>query len=72
MRNCYQCNKEIKNIEGKYFCSQLCWDKYGENFKKIRNRMTIKEMQAKILEFGKSAKKEIKSDILQVAEKLFT
>lgn len=67
-RNCYNCNKEINNIEGKYFCSRECWEKYGENFKKIPSRLTIKELQEKVLGLGKSAPK---SDIITLAEKLF-
>lgn len=69
MRKCYKCNKEIKNIPGKYFCSRDCWEKYGENFKKIPSRLTIKEIQEKVLLMGKSAEK--KDDIISIAEKLF-
>lgn len=58
MRNCYQCNKEINNIEGKYYCSRECWEKYGENFKKITTKPTIKELQEKVLALGKSAHKD--------------
>lgn len=73
MRKCYQCNKEIKDILGKYYCSRECWEKYGENFKKITTKPTIKELQAKILELGKSAKKEkTESSIIEFAEKLFS
>lgn len=68
MRNCYNCNKEINNIEGKYYCSKECWEKYGENFKKIPSRLTIKELQDKVLELGKSAPK---SDIILTPEQIF-
>lgn len=56
MRNCYQCKKEIKDVPGKYYCSQECWDVFGKNFKKIINKPTIKEIQSKLLEIGKSKK----------------
>lgn len=67
-RNCYTCGIEIKNIEGKYFCSQLCWDKYGENFKKIPTRMTIKELVERTKALGKGRK----SENLVLGEKLFS
>ena len=67
MRTCYTCQKEIKNIEGKYFCSQECWDKYAETLPKIPKRMTIKELVERTKALGKGRK----SDIIQTAEKLF-
>lgn len=70
IRKCYQCEIQIKDIQGKYFCSRECWEKYGENFKKIPSRLTIKEIQTKLLELGKSAPK--KPDIIKEAERLFT
>lgn len=48
LRTCYQCGKEIPDVSGKYFCSQECWDKYGENQNKKKpknSRLTIKEIQ---------------------------
>lgn len=68
MRTCYTCNKEINNIEGKYYCSRECWEKYGENFKKIPSRLTIKELQEKVLGLGKSAKN---FDIILTPEEIF-
>jgi len=64
-RYCYECGEEIPNTEGKYFCNQYCWDKYGKNFKPIRGTtLSIKEMQRKILGWANEMKEKCKPNKL--------
>ena len=58
-RECYQCKKEIKDVEGKYFCNRECWEAWQkENYKEDpkRRSLTIKEIQKKLIEMGKTRK----------------
>ena len=58
MRICYQCKKEIADVEWKYFCSKECWDKFGSHMKPIKGtKKSIEEIQAKLLEFSKEKHK---------------
>ena len=67
MRTCYQCHKEIPDVEGKYFCSRECWDKYGSTYKPLKgSKRSIEEIQKKLREF-----KSPKSSLLDQAKEEF-
>ena len=70
MRICYQCKKEIEDKEGKYFCSRVCWDKYGETYPSPTKTTSLKKMQERLLQMAKEAR-ENKPDIIKTAEKIF-
>lgn len=61
-RNCYQCGKAVPNKEGVYFCVGTdCKDVYAENFKPIKTKRTIQEVQAALLKLGREEKEKAKT-----------
>lgn len=56
-RKCYQCHKEIPNVEVKYFCSKECWDIYGKSYKPLKKtKADIQTIQKRLSEMGKEVK----------------
>jgi uncharacterized Zn finger protein (UPF0148 family) len=62
-RNCYECGKPLGEKRGKFFCSREHWAEWAKknytNNPRMKKQLTIEEMQARLLEMGKKAGKDL-------------
>lgn len=66
IRTCYNCKNGIRNIEGKYYCNEKCWNEWKEKNPMIQKRHVLTKEKLEAMKTWKP-----KRDVVADANRIF-